>query len=37
MSHREIAEVLGISVNMVQESISISLKKHCVLIWKRIR
>ena len=26
MSHREIAEVLGISVNTVQESISISLK-----------
>ena len=26
MSHREIAEVLGISVNMVQESISISLR-----------
>ena len=26
MSHREIAEVLGISVNTVQESISISLR-----------
>ena len=26
MSHREIAEILGISVNTVQESISISLK-----------
>lgn len=34
MSHREIAEVLGISVNTVQESISISLRTLCTYLEK---